>query len=32
MTNIRAAGKDDNIKLTPPEVLDLEKMISYVQG
>ena len=32
MTNIRAAGKDDTIKLTPPETLDLERMISYIQG
>lgn len=32
MTNIRAAGKDDAIRLTPPEILTLEKMISYIQG
>jgi GTP-binding protein len=32
MTNIRAAGKDDAIRLTPPELFSLERMISYIQG
>jgi GTP-binding protein len=32
MTNIRAAGKDDMIRLTPPEQFSLERMISYIQG
>jgi GTP-binding protein len=31
LTNIRAAGKDDAIKLTPPQEFSLEKMISYIQ-
>jgi GTP-binding protein len=32
MTNIRAAGKDDSIKLSPPIDLSLEQLISYIQG
>jgi len=31
LTNIRAAGKDDAIKLTPPIQMTLEKALSYVQ-
>lgn len=31
LTNIRAAGKDDAIKLTPPQEFSLERMISYIQ-
>jgi GTP-binding protein len=30
LTNIRAAGKDDAVVLTPPIVMTLEKAISYV--
>jgi GTP-binding protein len=31
LTNIRAAGKDDAIKLTPPRKLSLEQAIAYIQ-
>jgi len=31
LTNIRAAGKDDAIKLTPPKKLTLEQAIAYIQ-
>lgn len=31
LTNIRASGKDESIRLTPPKVLSLEDMISYIQ-
>jgi GTP-binding protein len=30
LTNIRAAGKDDAIKLTPPRILTLEQAIAYI--
>ncbi len=30
LTNIRAAGKDDNILLTPPMRMTLEKALSYI--
>ena len=30
LTNIRAAGKDDNVLLTPPERMTLERAIAYV--
>lgn len=30
LTNIRAAGKDDAIKLTPPMILSLEQALSYI--
>ena len=30
LTNIRAAGKDDNVLLTPPVVMTLEKAIAYI--
>ncbi|MEO1494196.1 MAG: translational GTPase TypA [Pseudomonadota bacterium] len=30
LTNIRAAGKDDAVKLTPPTILSLEQAIAYV--
>ena len=30
LTNIRAAGKDDAIKLTPPMQMTLEKALSYI--
>ncbi|KAJ3190762.1 hypothetical protein HK101_008402 [Irineochytrium annulatum] len=31
LTNIRAAGKEDQIRLTPVEQLGLERLISYIQ-
>ncbi len=31
LTNIRAAGKDDNVLLTPPLRMTLEKAIAYVE-
>ena len=31
LTNFRAAGKEDTIRLTPVESMPLEKMISYIQ-
>ncbi|NDF12183.1 MAG: translational GTPase TypA [Proteobacteria bacterium] len=31
LTNIRAAGADEAVKLTPPKVLTLEEAISYIQ-
>jgi GTP-binding protein len=30
LTNIRAAGKDDAVKLTPPRILTLEQAIAYI--
>jgi GTP-binding protein len=30
LTNIRAAGKDDNVLLTPPVVMTLEKAIAFI--
>jgi GTP-binding protein len=30
LTNIRAAGKDDNVLLTPPIKMTLEKAIAYI--
>ena len=30
LTNVRAAGKDDNINLTPPMKMTLEKAMSYI--
>jgi GTP-binding protein len=30
LTNIRAAGKDDNLLLTPPVRMTLERAITYV--
>ena len=30
LTNIRAAGKDDNIILTPPMKMPLERALSYI--
>ncbi len=30
LTNIRAAGSDDAIRLSPPKILSLEEMISYI--
>lgn len=31
LTNFRASGKDDAIRLTPPKILTLEQAISYIQ-
>ncbi len=31
LTNIRAAGKDDNVLLTPPMKLSLERALSYIE-
>lgn len=31
LTNIRAAGKDEAIRLTPPKIMTLEQAISYIQ-
>lgn len=31
LTNIRAAGKDDAVKLTPPRLLTLEQAIAYIE-
>ena len=30
LTNIRAAGKDDAVRLTPPRIMALEEAISYI--
>jgi len=30
LTNIRAAGKDENVLLTPPIRMSLEKALSYI--
>ena len=31
LTNVRAAGKDENIILTPPKVFTLEQAINYIE-
>jgi GTP-binding protein len=31
LTNIRAAGKDDNVLLTPPRRMSLEEAIAYIE-
>lgn len=31
LSNMRAAGKDDNIKLSPPRAISLEQALSYIQ-
>lgn len=31
LTNIRAAGKDDAILLTPPKIMSMEEMMSYIE-
>ncbi len=31
LTNMRASGKDDNIKLSPPRMMALEQALSYIQ-
>ncbi|KDO45761.1 hypothetical protein CISIN_1g0060682mg, partial [Citrus sinensis] len=30
LSNVRAAGKDENVKLTPPRLMTLEEAIGYV--
>lgn len=30
LTNIRASGSDENIRLTPPKIMSLEELISYI--
>ncbi len=32
LTNIRASGKDDAIRLTPPRILSLEQAIAYIDN
>jgi len=32
LSNVRAAGKDEAIKLTPPKVISLEEAIAMVKG
>jgi GTP-binding protein len=31
MTNIRSAGKDENVKLSPPHVMSLEEALEYIE-
>ena len=31
LTNIRSAGKDDNVKLPPPHVMSLEESLEYLE-
>ena len=31
LTNMRAAGKDDNVKLAPPRIMSLEESLEYVE-
>ncbi len=31
LTNVRASGKDESIRLTPPRKMSLEEMISYIE-
>ena len=32
LTNIRAAGKDDAVKLPPPRLMSLEQALAYIQS
>lgn len=32
ITNVRSVMKDDAIRLTPPQIMTLEQMLTYVQG
>jgi GTP-binding protein len=32
LTNMRASGNDETVRLTPPRVITLEEAIGYVQG
>ncbi len=31
LTNMRAAGRDDNVKLSPPRVMSLEESLEYIE-
>jgi GTP-binding protein len=31
LTNVRASGKDEAIRLTPPKVMTLEQAITYIE-
>jgi len=31
MTNIRSAGRDENVRLPPPHVLSLEECLEYIE-
>jgi GTP-binding protein len=31
LTNIRAAGRDENVKLAPPHVMSLEEALEYIE-
>jgi hypothetical protein len=31
LTNMRAAGRDDNVKLSPPHVMSLEEALAYIE-
>ena len=31
LTNIRAAGKDEAVRLTPPRLMSLEQAITYIE-
>ena len=32
LTNMRAAGSDDTVLLTPPKILTLEQAIEFIEG
>jgi GTP-binding protein len=32
LTNMRAAGRDENVILAPPRVLSLEECLEYIEG
>jgi len=32
LTNVRASGTDEAVRLTPPKKMSLEEMISYIQS
>ncbi len=32
LTNVRAVSKDDFFRLTPPRIMSLEQILSYIQG
>ncbi|MND67917.1 hypothetical protein D3C80_593510 [compost metagenome] len=31
LTNVRAAGKDESVRLTPPRAMSLEQAIAYIE-
>jgi GTP-binding protein len=31
LTNIRSAGKDENVKLPPPHIMSLEESLEYIE-